>query len=321
MIYHELYNAFSNAPDFPKVIKNRAKKMAAMLHYILHYQNGQSDSITLPNHKGFGLERFVYEWCSSLNKDKIFPMEELNAFTNDPIQIDEFESLLSLWDIKVSEESQKKSQEEININLMGKPKIVYNRNHINSPGKLSKAPARLLYYFLLNTNNNTQNIKIENLVKDLFGHRVDQSSVNRRINTLISRINKEFNTGEEKLIFKRKNEIYLNECFEISTDTDKFTLMKNMGDSYSQSNDWNKARINFEVCFHFYTGMLLKGFDDSWLERFRSFYLEQYIEVMHSLIAVYEELEVSDNIYPLLLGAKSIHPEVEEFDELLEAYK
>ena len=67
--------------------------------------------------------------------------------------------------------------------------------------------------------------------------------------------------------------------------------------------------------------MLLEGFDDKWLEKFRSYYLERYLEIIHSLTAVYEELDIPENITPILLHARKLHPEVEEIDELIEAYR
>ena len=77
--------------------------------------------------------------------------------------------------------------------------------------------------------------------------------------------------------FELLAEIYNKQTtWAIGSDINKINDLLENGEINIQNKNWEKARINYELCFYLYQGKFLVGFEGHWVEKYRSYYLNFY---------------------------------------------
>jgi len=317
--FHELYEFISQLKYLPKTELSRAIKLKKMIHYIIYRDENNNINYKLPKHKGFRFERLIYSWTECMINKKDMKESELELFTQNYERLENIKISLRLWEINIISEDNKSTEIEISLSLFGNSQIWLFGKQIIGKGKLTKSPSELLFFLLINQIHKSP-ISLNKLTKHLYPKLDSPKLILNRINIQIRRINKKFNYLNSNLLSIKNNQIIINQCINLRLDSTQFDDLQLKGENQFKENNWEGARLYFELCYHLYEGKFLNLHDGQWLEKYRSYYLNNYLKVIYRLIIVYKKINQIYLIIPVLKNAKSIHPHVEEIDELIEKY-
>lgn len=316
--YYLTYDAISKVKNLPKAFNVKINNIKTMLHYIIHHDLNPPPNTFKVQKKGFGFERLIQNWYLCLVEKRDFNESEFNFFTNDFEKINYFKMVFNFWGIKVVDSDDIIQLKTLYINILGNISIVFSgRNKSeNIENKLTQFQSTIFFYILLHKSETNQ-VSVKKIMDEFYPEKPMVTSM-KNINIHLSRINSIFKPYYNR-IFKVQNEqVQIDENIRIVLDTDRLESLLKLGEINTINNNWEKARLNYEVCFHLYQGKLLAQLDQIWLEKFRSYYLQKYIEIVDSLIAVYEEINLPALKIELLRRAIHLHPYVDEFKEYLD---
>lgn len=315
--FYELYEFISQLKFLPKADLSRAIKLKEMIHYIIY----QNDDINykLPKHKVFRFERLIYSWTECMINKIDMNESEIELFTQNYEKIENIKTSLKLYDINIKSEYDNSNEIEISVSLFGNSQIWLLGKQIIGKGKLTKSPSKLLFFLLINQIHKTP-ILLNKLAKHLYPQLQSPKLILNRLNIQIRRINKQFNDLKSNLLTIKNNKVTINQSINFRLDSTQFDELKLKGENQFKENNWQGARLYFELCYHLYEGKFLYLHDGQWVEENRSYYLNNYLKVIYRLIIIYKNINQIYLIIPILKHAKSIHPYVEEIDELIDKY-
>src|SRR6056297_45433 len=181
----------------------------------------------------------------------------------------------------------------IQIYMLGYPKIIYNGTDITD--KLSYKSAGILYY--VSTNNYCSRKKIAYTFWE--GSSEDAAKYNLRYNLWsMNKIFKSSNKNEDPILEWNKNNLFLNENYDLDIDIESYS--KNI-----KSQDLNlKSLIKLKSLYkgEFLEGFYLKdsfAFND-WLFFEREKYQKKYIQVLQNLLVIYKKEKKYDKSISIL---------------------
>ena len=181
----------------------------------------------------------------------------------------------------------------IQIYMLGYPKIIYNGTDITD--KLSYKSAGILYY--VSTNNYCSRKKIAYTFWE--GSSEDAAKYNLRYNLWsMNKIFKSSNKNEDPILEWNKNNLFLNENYDLDIDIESYS--KNI-----KSQDLNlKSLIKLKSLYkgEFLEGFYLKdsfAFND-WLFFEREKYQKKYIQVLQNLLLIYKKENKYDKSISIL---------------------
>ncbi len=182
---------------------------------------------------------------------------------------------------------------KIQINMLGSPKITYNGTDITD--KLSYKSAGILYY--VSANNCSSREKIAYTFWE--GSSEDAAKYNLRYNLWsMNKIFKSSNKDDEPILEWNKNNLFLNENYEVDIDIKKYS-------KELKSEDLDlKSLIKLKSLYkgEFLEGFYLKdsfSFND-WLFFEREKYQKKHIKVLENLLTIYKKEKNYDKIINIL---------------------
>src|SRR6056297_1647725 len=182
---------------------------------------------------------------------------------------------------------------KIQISMLGNPKITYNGKDITD--KLSYKSAGILYY--VSTNNYCSRKKIAYTFWE--GSSEDAAKYNLRYNLWsMNKIFKSSNKNEDPILEWNKNNLFLNENYDLDIDIESYS--KNI-----KSQDLNlKSLIKLKSLYkgEFLEGFYLKesfSFND-WIFYEREKYQKKHIKVLKNLLNIYKEQKNYDKAISIL---------------------
>ena len=182
---------------------------------------------------------------------------------------------------------------KIQISMLGNPKITYNGKDITD--KLSYKSAGILYY--VSSNNYSSREKIAYTFWE--GSSEDAAKYNLRYNLWsMNKIFKSSNKEEEPILEWNKNNLFLNENYDLNIDIDSYN--KNIKSQDLNLNNLIKLKSLYKG--EFLEGFYLKdsfAFND-WLFFEREKYQKKYIQVLQNLLIIYKKEKNHDKSISIL---------------------
>ncbi|MDW7667723.1 MAG: BTAD domain-containing putative transcriptional regulator [Bacillota bacterium] len=203
---------------------------------------------------------------------------------------------------------------KIQINMLGSPKITYNGTDITD--KLSYKSAGILYY--VSANNCSSREKIAYTFWE--GSSEDAAKYNLRYNLWsMNKIFKSSNKDDEPILEWNKNNLFLNENYEVDIDIKKYS-------NELKSEDLDL--ISLIKLKSLYKGEFLEGFylKDSfsfndWLFFEREKYQKKHIQVLKNLLTIYKKEKKYDKSISVLKEMLNINSLDEDlYVELIKVY-
>lgn len=318
-LYFRLYFELLNTKHLPKNNKLHFIELYNLIGYIMFQSENYLKKIPQykikPIHR---FKRFLLNWAVAIQSKTPFQETELDLFTSNLELKENLIFLLKQWDVNVEYTIQEiKEKELIYIQTFGTLKMIYKNKNLIGGKFLPKIQAKLLAYILVQHYFNNGPVQIDKLIDDNHNPKKEIEKTNRTIKQYLSKIKKFFTNMNIDIFIIDSGKIYLKPKIEFDMDIRKFDIMKKTVDQNLIESNWNKALPQLDLCFHLIKGEFFNGRDNEWLDPIRSFYYQQYMEIIHSYIAVYEEMEMDTEIIEMLETALRIFPESPEIEELI----
>ncbi len=129
---------------------------------------------------------------------------------------------------------------------------------------------------------------------DTFWGEADFASVEKNFHPTVSHIRKALNSNQplkQKFLLYRDGDYQLNPEFSYRFDFEEFDRHVAEGDAARRSREPDALVKSYEAAVALYRGEFMAGSYDEWVEEQRSYYREQYLRLLETLVSTAQKLE------------------------------
>jgi LuxR family transcriptional regulator, maltose regulon positive regulatory protein len=122
---------------------------------------------------------------------------------------------------------------------------------------------------------------------DIFWGEADFDAVARNFHPTVSHIRKALNSNQplkQNFLLYREGDYLLNPAFTYQIDTEEFDRLVAEGEAARRRGEHDRALACYEEAVKLYRGEFMQGCYDEWVEEPRSYYREQYLQLLEALV-------------------------------------